>query len=67
MSEEKLITCPTCEGLGEWDEGPLPATSPVQISPDYRRVMCDDCDGKGSLMSDRTTDGLRAYWAGETA
>lgn len=43
------ITCPDCEGLGEWDEGPLPATSPVQVSPEYNRIICERCDGKGQL------------------
>jgi DnaJ-class molecular chaperone len=62
MGEEKLITCPTCDGLGEWDEGPLPAASPVQESPDYLQVVCDDCAGTGQLWSDRTTEELRAYW-----
>ncbi len=62
----RLITCPTCDGLGEWDEGPLAARSPVQIDPEYRQVKCHDCDGRGNLMSERTTEGLRAYWNGET-
>ena len=67
MTEEKLITCPICDGLGEWDEGPLPATSPVQESPDYLQVICDDCGGEGSLWSDRTTEELRSYWKGNIA
>jgi hypothetical protein len=41
------VPCPECEGAGEWDEGPLPATSSVQISPDYRQVKCPECSGTG--------------------
>lgn len=43
------ITCPDCEGMGEWDEGPLPARSPVQIDPEYDRIICERCNGKGQL------------------
>ena len=43
-----LITCPACDGLGEWDEMQY-ATSPVQISPDYKRIVCDACEGKGEI------------------
>jgi hypothetical protein len=43
--------CYTCDGAGEWDEGPLPATSSAQLYPDCRRVICPDCRGKGSLAS----------------
>jgi hypothetical protein len=41
--------CANCDGAGEWDEGPLPATSSAQISPDYRHVVCSDCEGKGAV------------------
>lgn len=41
--------CSNCDGLGEWDEGPLPATSSRQISPDYRHMVCNDCEGKGTI------------------
>ena len=49
MTKPVTLTCPDCEGLGEWDEGPLPATSPVQESPDYDRVICERCKGQGQL------------------
>ena len=39
--------CIKCDGMGEWDEGPLVARSSTQISPDYRRVKCPDCNGRG--------------------
>jgi hypothetical protein len=41
------VACSTCDGVGEWDEGPLPATSAVQIDPEYRQVICPDCAGSG--------------------
>ena len=41
--------CANCDGVGEWDEGPLPATSSQQISPDYRHRVCGDCEGKGTI------------------
>jgi len=40
--------CPTCDGLGEWDEGPLPA-SRWALEPDYRQVICPDCNGSGRV------------------
>lgn len=43
------IPCFQCEGLGEWDEGPLPAKSGAQISPEYRQVICPECNGSGRL------------------
>lgn len=42
------VQCPACSGLGEWHEGPLAATSPHQISPEYRYVICDECKGTGT-------------------
>lgn len=45
----KEIPCFQCSGLGEWDEGPLPARSSVQIDPEYRQVICDECAGSGRL------------------
>lgn len=45
----KDIPCFQCEGLGEWDEGPLPARSSTQISPEYRQVKCDECGGTGRV------------------
>ena len=41
-------TCPKCDGMGEWDEGPLLGRS-TQISPDYRQVKCPDCEGTGKV------------------
>ena len=41
--------CTACDGLGDWFEGPLPATSSQQISPDYRHVVCPDCNGSGNI------------------
>jgi hypothetical protein len=41
--------CTDCDGIGEWDEGPLPATSSSQVSPDYRHMVCDGCEGKGVI------------------
>lgn len=41
--------CLRCDGLGEWDEGPLPARSSTQIDPEYRRVICPDCNGDGRI------------------
>jgi hypothetical protein len=43
------LTCFECDGAGEWDEGPLPARSSAQISPEYRRVVCSECGGSGLL------------------
>jgi hypothetical protein len=40
------IECSRCEGMGEWDEGPLPAHSAAE-EPEYRQVICPDCGGKG--------------------
>lgn len=48
LSDIRLVTCPECEGLGEWDEGPLPARSHDQ-EPEYRRVICPDCEGTGQI------------------
>jgi len=45
--------CRRCGGLGEWDEGPLPARSIVQIDPEYLTVECPDCAGEGRIKCDR--------------
>lgn len=45
----KQIACYECDGLGEWDEGPLPARSSRQVSPEYRHVKCSECSGTGWL------------------
>lgn len=41
--------CSGCDGNGECDEGPLPARHSTQISPDYRHMVCDDCNGLGTI------------------
>lgn len=46
---ETHVACLHCAGAGEWDEGPLPATSSAQISPDYRQVKCPECSGTGRV------------------
>ncbi len=43
------LHCVKCDGLGEYDEGPLPARHHDQVSPDYKRVVCPDCNGVGSI------------------
>ena len=63
--------CPCCDGLGEWDEGPLPASSGAP-EPDYRQVICSECDGRGSIWADdespRTLDDLESEeWSADTA
>lgn len=40
--------CACCDGAGEWDEGPLPASSGA-TEPDYRQVICPECNGRGSV------------------
>lgn len=54
-SGETHVTCFHCDGAGEWDEGPLPATSSTQISPDYRQVKCPECNGTGRAALSRST------------
>ena len=51
--------CANCDGAGEWDEGPLPATSSAQISPDYRHMVCSDCEGKGTVALPSTEGGSK--------
>lgn len=47
-----MHTCLRCDGMGEWDEGPLPARSSAQIDPEYRQVICPDCKGTGRVSED---------------
>lgn len=62
-----MIDCPDCGGLGEWDEGPLPARSIVQIDPEYNRIICERCGGKGQLEKpDRCDDCGECAEDGET-
>ena len=50
MSEPwRLVTCPCCDGAGEWDEGPLPASSGA-TEPDFRQVICPECEGTGRAL-----------------
>lgn len=54
------VTCPVCDGAGEWDEGPLPASSGA-TEPDYRQVICPECQGTGKawlIPEPRTLDDL---------
>lgn len=41
--------CPACDGAGEWDEGPLPASSGAS-EPEYRQVICSHCEGEGRAL-----------------
>lgn len=52
-----LVTCPCCDGLGEWDEGPLPASSGA-TEPDYRQVICPECEGTGRAFVPSETRSL---------
>lgn len=55
-----LVTCPCCDGAGEWDEGPLPASSGA-TEPDFRQVICPECEGSGRVFVEtgpRTLDDL---------
>ena len=45
-----LVPCPACDGAGEWDEGPLPASSGA-TQPEYRQVICTECEGAGSVYA----------------
>lgn len=45
--------CKRCDGMGEWEEGPLPARHATQMEPEYDRVICPDCDGTGWIKCDR--------------
>lgn len=45
----RLVPCPCCDGAGEWDEGPLPASSGA-TEPEYRQVICSHCEGSGKAF-----------------
>ena len=45
---EMQAPCPCCDGAGEWDEGPLPASSGAS-EPEYRQVRCGECEGTGRV------------------
>lgn len=61
----RCVTCPCCDGAGEWDEGPLPASSGA-TEPDYRQVICPECEGTGRALIETdplTFDDLEQYHA----
>ena len=39
--------CLKCDGMGEWDEGPIHTWDRTAVSPEYRQVKCPDCNGTG--------------------
>lgn len=45
-----LVTCPERDGLGEWDEGPLPSGRWAD-EPEYRQVICPECGGSGRSLA----------------
>ena len=53
--------CARCDGMGEWEEGPLPARSIVQSDPEYVTVTCPACEGAGWIKCDR--GGLNCRYA----
>lgn len=56
----RLVTCPCCDGAGEWDEGPMPASSGA-TEPEYRQVICPHCEGSGKAFVEtepRTLDDM---------
>jgi hypothetical protein len=50
---EVYVPCPACDGAGEWDEGPLAASSGA-TEPEYRQVFCPHCKGTGRVIFDET-------------
>jgi DnaJ-class molecular chaperone len=46
-----IVPCPACDGAGEWDEGPLPASSGA-LEPEYRQVICSECEGTGRVFAE---------------
>lgn len=53
MSDPRLVICQECEGLGEWDEGPMNTSSHGgPADPDYRKVICPECGGTGRAEVD---------------
>jgi hypothetical protein len=65
----RLVPCPNCEGAGEWDEGPLPASSGA-LEPEYRQVFCSECEGTGQIFAESqpvTLDDLEELVEAEAA
>jgi hypothetical protein len=63
--------CLACDGYGEWDEGPLPASSGAS-EPNYRQCICRECGGRGwiwhTMEHPRTLDDLEnEEWSADTA
>lgn len=50
--ETWFVTCDECEGMGEWDEGPINTGGPAPVDPEYRRVICPQCDGTGQMEAE---------------
>ena len=44
-----LVPCDECDGMGEWDEGPINTGGPAPVDPIYRQVTCPQCDGTGRV------------------
>lgn len=45
----KMMTCPECDGAGEWDEGPINCGGAAPVDPIYRQVICPMCHGAGAV------------------
>lgn len=45
------VTCPKCDGLGQWDEM-LPCYDPTALEPEYEAVICPACLGQGTIDED---------------
>lgn len=41
------ITCPDCDGSGEMDEEIKESFASDRISPKYKKVKCETCNGEG--------------------
>lgn len=49
-----LMTCPTCGGLGEWDEC-LPSRD-HRVEPECALILCGRCQGTGVVGSGAAPD-----------
>jgi RecJ-like exonuclease len=49
MPAPDTTVCPYCDGLGEWDEGPINIGGPAPVDPIYRQVECANCEGTGRV------------------
>lgn len=45
------VTCPRCDGLGQWDET-LPCHDPTALEPEFETVICPRCLGAGVVQED---------------